>query len=109
MNGYFGAAAAYGRDIVVSSAQTPAGRAGRGFVQPIDPSDAEKYDRPARPGRADKREYLLIADPSALADGETGVTVTVGGKTYELLRAEGVYVRGELGHWEGVLRLKGGA
>lgn len=107
MSGYFAAPAAYGRTLTVRSAQTPTGRVCRGFVQAVNALDAEASGYPAAPGRADRREYLLIAEPAALTGGETGVTVSVDGKTYELLRAEGYYVGDALGHWEGVLRLKG--
>jgi hypothetical protein len=108
MSGYFAAPAAYGRSLTLRSAQTPTGRVCRGFVQPIRQGESGDIHAPTLPGRADRREYLLIAEPAALTGGETGVTVTVDGSTYELLRAEAYYVGGALGHWEGVLRLKGG-
>jgi hypothetical protein len=65
--------------------------------------------RHTHPGRVNQEKYVLITEPNAIVEGETRLTVTVDGKIYEVLRAEPVYVRGGIGHWEGVMRLKGGA
>ena len=106
MRDYFASAALFGRDMTVRSAQAPSGRVVRGYIQPLDPRDSEKAHRHTRPGLVNAEEYLLIAGPSALSDGETGVTVSSGGKLYELVRAERFRVGNTAGHWEGVLRLK---
>lgn len=108
MTDYYAAAARCGRDMTVRSAQLPSGRSARGYIQPLDPEDTKKYGFAARPGRVDDERYLLIVGPGALVSGETGVTVSSGGRLYELLRAESVSVGGVVTHWEGVLRLKGG-
>lgn len=109
MTGYFAAAARQGMDLVVTGAGNTAGREVRGYISPIDAADPEKFHKNTRPGRVNGEKYLLIAEPAAIVQGEMGLTVTAAGKVYEVLRAEPVYVGGRLGHWEGVLRLKGGA
>lgn len=108
MTDYFAAAAPLGRPLILRSAERPGARSVRGFVQPLSPRDASEQGRPARPGRPDRREYLLLVPAAALEAGETDVIVSDGERVYELLRAEPVYADGTTGHWEGVLRLKGG-
>jgi hypothetical protein len=109
MTGYFGAAARYGLDISVSSAECPSGRPAKGFVSPLHPTETENLRKSTRPGKVNGEKYLLIAEPAAIVRGETDVVVTADGKVFELLRAEPVYTGGTVGHWEGVLRLKGPA
>lgn len=109
MTGYFDFAAKYGRDLNVKSAECPAGRAARGFISPLHATDTENQRKSTRPGKVRGEKYLLIAEYAAIGDGETEVTVTADGKVYEVLRAEPVYAGENIGHWEGVLRLKGGA
>jgi len=109
MKNYFGDAAKRGRALSVRSAECPAGRAARGFVSPLDGTDTENLRTAARPGRINKERYRLIAESAAIVAGETAVVVTADGISYELLRAEPVFVGENIGHWEGVLRLKGGA
>lgn len=106
MSDYFGPAGLCGRDITIRSAQLPSGRTVRGYIQPMDPRNAGEVRRRLRPGTLNAAEYLLIAGPSALTEGETEVTVSSGGRLYELVRAESFGVGGAVGHWEGVLRLK---
>ncbi|MEG1633332.1 MAG: hypothetical protein RR314_04700 [Oscillospiraceae bacterium] len=108
MTAYFASAALCGRELTIKSAQQPAGRSTRGYIEPIDGSDTLRYSRPTRPGRVNAEEYLLIVGPSGIAEGETEISVTAGGRVYRLLRAEPIYVGGRIGHWEGVLRLKEG-
>lgn len=109
MTSYFSAAAKVGREIIIKSVECPAGRAAKGFLSPLNATDTENLRKSTRPGRVKGEKYLLIAEPTAIAAGETEVVVTADGVAYELLRAEPVYVGEILGHWEGVLRLKGGA
>ncbi|NCB51059.1 MAG: hypothetical protein EOM54_04145 [Clostridia bacterium] len=109
MTGYFGAAAKCGRDLSVKSAECTAGRAARGLISPLRATDTENLKKSTHPGKVRGEKYLLIAEPAAIEDGETEVMVTADGKVYELLRAAPVYVGKNIGHWEGVLRLKGGA
>jgi hypothetical protein len=109
MTDYFGAAAPYGRNLTIASAEYPAGRAARGFISPLDGTDTENLQKYTHPGKMNKEKYLFITGPSAIAEGETRLTVTTDGKYYEVLRAEPVYAAGGIGHWEGVMRLKGGA
>lgn len=109
MTGYFSAAAKVGRDLRVLSAECPAGRTARGFISPIQATDTKNQRKSTRPGKVNYEKYLLIAEPAAITDGETEVVVTAEGKVYELLRAAPVLVGETIGHWEGVLRLKGGA
>lgn len=109
MTGYFAAAAPYGRSLTVTSAECPAGRAARGFISPIDAADTENLRKSTSPGKMNREKYLLIAEPAAIAEGETALLIAADGKVFEVLRAEPVYAGGGIGHWEGVLRLKGGA
>ncbi len=109
MTGAFRAAAEYGRMLTVKSAENPAGRTVRGFIQPLDIRDASRPDRPTKPGLVNDQRYLLLVPANAIDEGETEITVTAGSRLYELLRAESVTIGAETSHWEGVLRLKGGA
>lgn len=105
---YFAAAARRAQDMTVKSAQCPAGRAARGFIQPLAETDTEKLRLRTRAGVVNGKRYLLLAGPEALLPGETEVTLVCGDETYALLRAEAVRgAGGAVGHWEGVLCLKG--
>jgi hypothetical protein len=99
MTGYFAAAAPYGLGLTVTSVECPEGRAAKGFISPMDAADTENLRRATRPGRLNREKYLLIAEPSAIAAGETELLVTADGKLYEVLRAEPVYAGGGIGHW----------
>ena len=99
----------YGAELCVKSAETPAGRTGRGFISPAAPRDGENAWRALPPGYYNRERYLLTASRDAIADGETERSVSCGGAEYELLRVELVKVGDEVSHWEGVMRLKGGA
>jgi hypothetical protein len=103
-----GCIAAYGAELTVKSAQTPQGRAGRGFVSPITPRDTARLRVASKTGFIDREEYLLIADADVIAEGETERTVSCLGTEYELIRAERVTVGADVSHWEGVMRLKSG-
>lgn len=106
---YFAAAARRAREIAVTSAQCPGGRAVRGFIEPLAPTDTDALCRRTKAGTVNGEHYLLLAGPEALLPGETDVTLVCGGETYVLVRAEPVFgAGGAVGHWEGVLRLKGG-
>ena len=109
MTGYFDFVAKYGRDINVSSAECPEGRSARGFLSPLRGTDTENLRKSTHLGKVRGEKYLIIAEPTAIVDGETEVMVAAEGKVYEVLRTEPVYLSGNIGHWEGVLRLKGGA
>lgn len=109
MTDYFKKAARYGRSLMVTSAQSPQGRTITGYIGPADGRGTARLAENTRLGKMNKEEYLLIADPSAIIPGETALTVAADGKLYQVLRAEPIFVGGGIGHWEGVLRLKGAA
>jgi hypothetical protein len=102
----FDRVAGFGRAVMVYSDQTPLGRAGRGFVQPISAADTESMQRRTMPGVAGRSRYLLIAPLELLSREETHVVVRADGVEYELLRLERMG-DGMPSHWEGILRLKG--
>lgn len=102
----FDMVAGFGQAVTVVSDQAPQGRAGRGFVQPINMADTESLQRRAMPGVAGRSKYLLIAPLDLLSREETHVAVRADGMEYELLRLEPVG-DGVPSHWEGILRLKG--
>jgi hypothetical protein len=97
----------FGTDITVKSAASPAGRAARAIISPLDFPDYDAVSRPARPGAVGRAKYLLVAPSSAIADGEEAVKVECGAFQYELERAERVGSGAEFAHWEGILVLKG--
>ncbi|MGI5935763.1 MAG: hypothetical protein ACOX7I_03010 [Oscillospiraceae bacterium] len=99
----------YGNTLTICSGACPEGREARGFIQPIAFSSKEMPEVRTAAGSSNRGRYLLIAEAEALLPGERDVSVISGEAEYALLRAQPVYVGGRLSHWEGVLRLKGGA
>jgi|GEM_PF-6977486 len=77
----------------------------RGFLQPISAASPEEAKRFFPAGTGDGRRFLLIAEAGAFSGVSDRAVIFYRGREFYLLRLE------ELcgGHWEGVLRLKGGA
>ena len=98
----------FGAQIMVKSAQNPAGRAARGIISPLTPSDYKNLKLRAKPGALGREKFLLIAESGALTEGETGVSVSCGNAEYQLVRAQKYGIPECASHWEGILLLKCG-
>jgi hypothetical protein len=97
----------YGSGITVRCAAGV--RTARGFISPLDFAEYENLSHRTRPGAVGRAKYLLIAESCALTGEEESADVECGGRLYELVRFERVGTGADMAHWEGVLRLKGGA
>lgn len=81
-------------------------RTARAFIQPVSVTQPEYTGKPTVAGVADDRRYLLIAEPGAITQGGRGIEVQMGDRRFEVLRCE---MLGGGSHWEGIMKLKGGA
>ena len=99
--------AVYGSELTVLSAETPAGRRGRGFIRPATVSGDDGVFTPTSAGASDRRRFLLIASPECVQSGETRLKVHCGGYEYIVLRIEPIGDPNAPNHWEAVLRFRG--
>ena len=102
MNKWFSAVSGWAQDVTVR--QGGEEKHARAFIQPLSVTDPRENAAATPAGVSDERLYLLIIGPDAV-NGNGGEIVS-GGKVYQLLRCEEM---GGGSHWEGLLRLKGGA
>lgn len=102
MNNWFSAVSSWAQDVTVR--QGGEERHARAFIQPLSVTNPRENAAATPAGVSDERLYLLIIGPEAV-NGQGGEIVS-GGKVYRLLRCEEM---GGGSHWEGLLRLKGGA
>lgn len=97
----------FGQEMTMYSKQVPGGKRFFGRIEPLNRSSTAKLHLRTRAGGVKRAEFLLIAEAESFPEGETGVYIVCGGERFELLRADKMLLRGELCHWEGVLRLCG--
>ena len=102
MNNWFSAVSTWAQDVTVR--QGGEEKTARAFIQPLSVTNPRENAAATPAGVSDERLYLLIIGPEAVNGG--GGEIVSGGKVYQLLRCEEM---GGGSHWEGLLRLKGGA
>ena len=102
MSNWFSAVSPWARNVTVR--QGGVEKSARAFIQPLSVINPREKAAATPAGVSDERLYLLIIGPDAVS-GQGGEIVS-GGKVYQLLRCEEM---GGGSHWEGLLRLKGGA
>ena len=102
MNNWFSAVSTWAQDVTVR--QNGEEKHARAFIQPLSVTNPRENAAATPAGVSDERLYLLIIGPEAVNGG--GGEIVSGGRVYQLLRCEEM---GGGSHWEGLLRLKGGA
>ena len=102
MNKWFSAVSSWAQDVTVR--QGGEEKHARAFIQPLSVTNPQENAAATPAGVSDERLYLLIIGPEAVNGG--GGEIVSGDKVYQLLRCEEM---GGGSHWEGLLRLKGGA
>ena len=102
MKNWFFSVSGWARDVTVR--QGGEEKSARAFIQPLSVTNPREKAAATPAGVSNERLYLLIIGPDALSGG--GGEIVSGGKVYQLLRCEEM---GGGSHWEGLLRLKGGA
>ena len=102
MNKWFSAVSGWAQDVTVR--QGGEEKHTRAFIQPLSVTNPRENTAATPAGVSDERLYLLIIGPEAVNGG--GGEIVSGGKVYQLLHCEEM---GGGSHWEGLLRLKGGA
>ena len=102
MNQWFSSISSWAQDVTVR--QGGEEKSARAFIQPLSVTNPRENAAATPAGVSDERLYLLIIGPDALS-GQSGEIVS-GGRVYQVLRCEEM---GGGSHWEGLLRLKGGA
>ena len=102
MKNWFSSVSTWAQDVTVR--QGGEEKSARAFIQPLSVTNPQENAAATPAGVSDERLYLLIIGPDAVS-GRGGEIVS-GGRVYELLRCEEM---GGGSHWEGLLRLKGGA
>ena len=79
-------------------------RSFRGFLQPVSVTTPDEAERFLPAGRRDERRFLLIAEAGAFSGDSDLASIFYRGREFLILRLEEIHG----GHWEGLLRLKGG-
>ena len=102
MNNWFSAVNGWAQAVTVR--QGGEEKHARAFIQPLSVTSPHEKAAATPAGVSDERLSLLIIGPEAV-NGDGGEIVS-GGKVYQMLRCEEM---GGGSHWEGLLRLKGGA
>ena len=102
MNNWFSAVSRWARDVTVRQGGTE--KNAKAFIQPLSVTSPRENAAATPAGVSDERLYLLIIGPDTVHGG--GGEIVSGGKVFQVLRCEEM---GGGSHWEGLLRLKGGA
>ena len=102
MRNWFSSVSGWAQDVTVR--QGGEEKHARAFIQPLSVTSPRENAAATPAGVSDERLYLLIIGPDAVSG--PGGEIVSGGRVYQVLRCEEM---GGGSHWEGLLRLKGGA
>ena len=102
MNNWFSSVSSWAREVTVR--QGGEEKCARAFIQPLSVTSPRENAAATPAGVSDERLYLLIIGPGTVSG--PGGEIVSGGQVYQVLRCEEM---GGGSHWEGLLRLKGGA
>lgn len=75
----------------------------RGFLESLD-EDASAFSQKRKPGTVSTEEYRLIAEPVENFPTERHTSLLCGGEEFDLLTVRGVYLEGQVTHYECVVR-----
>ena len=102
MRNWFSSVSGWAQDVTVR--QGGEEKRARAFIQPLSVTSPRENAAATPAGVSDERLYWLIIGPDAVSG--PGGEIVSGGQVYQVLRCEEM---GGGSHWEGLLRLKGGA